>query len=110
MTSRFLLLSLLCRLALPAAQADAPKVSYNRDIRPILAEHCFKCHGQDSGARKSKLRLDVRDDALRGGESGDPGLTPGKPEDSALIARVLTHDQDDLMPPPKEKNALKPAE
>ena len=102
-------------LALPVldigtARAAEAAVSYNRDIRPILADHCFTCHGRDPGARKSKLRLDVREDALRGGESGDAALVPGKPEESEFLKRLLTHDPDEVMPPPKAKNPVKPAE
>jgi len=110
MTPRFLLSGLLAALAAPTVFADGPKVSYNRDIRPIFADHCFTCHGPDAAARKSKLRLDIREQALKGGESGDPALLPGQPEASALIARVLSHDPDEVMPPPKAKNPLKPAE
>ncbi len=93
-----------------SAQAAPEKLQFNRDIRPILSEHCFTCHGQDSGARKSELRLDQREAALKGGESGDPAVTPGKPEASALVERVQSHDRDEVMPPPKAKNPLKPDE
>jgi len=103
-------LSVCFTFAAPALFAAETKLAYNRDIRPILADHCFTCHGADAGARKSKLRLDVREDALRGGESGDLALTPGKPETSELLKRVLSHDADEVMPPPKSKNPLKPAE
>jgi hypothetical protein len=83
----------------PPAWADA--LRFNRDIRPILADNCFNCHGFDSGSRKGGLRLDQRDAALRGGKSGEPALVPGQPDASALLKRILTHDEDDLMPPPK---------
>ena len=89
---------------------DAAGVDYSRDIQPLLAEHCFHCHGQDEGARKGKLRLDLRDAALRGGKSGEPAITPGKPEGSALLARVFSQDSDEVMPPPKENKPLKPAD
>src|SRR6187397_676494 len=57
--------------------ADA-KIEFNRDIRPILSDNCFTCHGQDNGARKAKLRLDDREHALLGGKSEAPGIVPGK--------------------------------
>src|SRR4051794_26069187 len=67
------------------AQADASptrpadRVDFNRDVRPILSGSCFKCHGVDDAARKAKLRLDVRESALKGGKSGESAITPGKP-------------------------------
>jgi hypothetical protein len=85
-------------------------VSYRRDVQPILADHCFHCHGQDAETREGGLRLDIRAAALSGGESDGPAIVPGKPEASALIQRLLTHDQGDLMPPPKAKNPVSPAE
>ena len=93
-----------------AAFSAEEKVQFNRDIRPILSEHCFTCHGQDSGARKSELRLDQREAALHGGESGDPAIVAGKPDDSEVMKRVVSTDRDEVMPPPKAKNPLKPAE
>ncbi len=90
--------------------AAAAPLSFNRDIRPILSDHCFACHGQDAASRKGELRLDARDSALKGGESGEPALVPGQPEKSALLARVVSHDRDEVMPPPKEKNPVNPEE
>jgi hypothetical protein len=82
-----------------SARAAGPE--YNRDIRPILAENCFACHGPDSAARKAKLRLDVRDEAVKAG-----AIVPGKPDESEAVRRVLTEDGDELMPPPKTKKTL----
>ena len=100
----------------PAASADrsaAPalpdKVGYNRDVRPILSENCFYCHGPDKNRRKAKLRLDERDAALAGGKSGDPAIVPGHPEQSALVERVMTTDDDDLMPPSDSHKKLSAA-
>src|SRR3954449_5172815 len=57
-------------------------VDFQRDVRPILAEHCTKCHGVDAATRKSKLRLDQRAAAMAGGRSGDAAIVPGHPERS----------------------------
>ncbi len=76
------------------AQADeAPQ--YNRDIRPILAENCFRCHGPDSAARKAELRLDQREAAIKAN-----AFKPGKPEESELVRRVFSGDAEEVMPPP----------
>src|SRR5205807_1405857 len=90
---------LLCP-ALPAA--DAPTPTYNRDIRPILAENCFVCHGPDAGARKAGLRLDRRDAAVKKG-----AIVPGDPDKSELIHRVFWDDEPSkVMPPPRTKKTL----
>jgi hypothetical protein len=77
-----------------ATAADAPKLEYNRDIRPILAENCFACHGPDSAARKADLRLDRREAAI---ESG--AIVSREPESSELIARINARDPEEVMPP-----------
>jgi hypothetical protein len=86
----------------PAVKA----ISFNRDIRPILSEHCFNCHGMDEKNRKAGLRLDERGAALRGGKSDGPAIVPGKPNESALVKRITSHADDSLMPPPRVKNPL----
>lgn len=99
--------------AAPAAAAPAPAfkfagkrtVFYNRDIRPILAEHCFACHGPDSAARKASLRLDRFEDATAPRDGG-AAIVPGKLDKSLLTARILTKDLDDVMPPPSTKKQL----
>ena len=91
------LLALLPATALHAAAAAAT-LDYNRDVRPILAENCFHCHGQDPAKRKAKLRLDERDSAVAV-RKGRAAIVPGKPTSSELIARITTSDADDLMPP-----------
>ena len=82
-----------------AVRAELPKaaapVAFNRDIRPILIETCFRCHGPDSAARKADLRLDRREAAIKAG-----AIVPGKPEDSELIRRVFSDDKAEVMPPP----------
>jgi hypothetical protein len=96
---RLLLVALL--ISVGAAQTQAAPVRYNRDIRPVLSENCFACHGPDKGNRKAGLRLDVREEAIKPAESGETALVPGTPEKSALIARIESRDNDELMPPPK---------
>ncbi|MDP4775171.1 MAG: PSD1 and planctomycete cytochrome C domain-containing protein [Opitutales bacterium] len=88
------LLCALLALALPAAGAEP--VRFGRDVLPILSDNCFSCHGQDESHRKAKLRLDLREDAL-----AKEAFVPGKPEVSALIERIITTDDDELMPPPE---------
>lgn len=88
--------------------AEAP--SYTREIRPILAEHCFACHGQDDKARKGDLRLDLRNIALVGGKSGRPAVQPGNAAGSELMARITSHDPDVRMPPPDAKKPVTDAE
>ncbi|HEY3902060.1 MAG TPA: PSD1 and planctomycete cytochrome C domain-containing protein [Chthoniobacter sp.] len=75
---------------------------FNRDIRPILSDKCFYCHGPDEKKREAKLRLDVAESAYAEHDSGR-AIVPGKPEDSELLNRILSHDKDDMMPPPKAK-------
>jgi hypothetical protein len=80
-------------IALPSSVTAEP-VQFNRDIRPILAEHCFNCHGPDRRAREGDLRLDVREAAV------EAAIEPGDPAASELIARITSGDADERMPPP----------
>lgn len=81
-------------LNLIANAGASAKLEFNRDIRPILSDHCFRCHGPDKSHRKAKLRLDLRDAALE-----REAFVPGKPEESEIIRRINATDPDDLMPP-----------
>ena len=92
----------LC-LAFPTAGAE--KISYNRDVRPILSDNCFHCHGPDQNTRKGKFRLDVREDAIAKG-----AIIPGKPKESELITRIFGLHQAELMPPPEAHKTLTPAQ
>ncbi len=94
-------LAAACILA-PTLRADeAPAPTYNRDIRPILAENCFACHGPDAGARKSGLRLDQRDAAVKKG-----AIVPGNLDKSELIHRIYWDEPAKVMPPPRTMKTL----
>jgi hypothetical protein len=80
-------------------------IEYDRDIRPILSDNCYQCHGPDEKARKAKLRLDMKESAFRV-EDGVAIIKPGKSAESALFRRITTQDLDDLMPPPKSNHKL----
>ncbi|CAN5383614.1 DUF1553 domain-containing protein [soil metagenome] len=83
-----------------SAGLAGPPISFNRDVRPILADHCFACHGPDKNARKADLRLDVEEDA-RADRGGYRAITPGKVSESELISRINSHDPAQRMPPAK---------
>ena len=91
--------------AVTLSRAAEPQVQFNRDIRPILSDNCFKCHGPDKNVRKAKLRLDLSEEAYRTRDEITP-IVPGKPSDSEVVRRILTTDPDDLMPPPKSGKRL----
>ncbi len=76
-------------------------IDFNRDIRPILSDNCYYCHGPDEENNKGDLRLDRRDDAIEMG-----AIVPGDVEKSELIYRIITDDSDDLMPPEKSHKTL----
>jgi hypothetical protein len=94
-------------LCLPVARAA---VDFTREVQPILAEHCFHCHGFDEKDRQGGLRLDVRDAALKGGKSEIRAVVPGDPEASELIQRILSPHADEVMPPPDENKPLTAAQ
>ena len=84
-----------------ATLAADPKLDFNRDVRPILSENCFQCHGPDERKRKSGLRLDQKDQVFKAAKSGAIPIVPGNPGQSELIKRVLSSDDDEHMPPKK---------
>ena len=93
------------------AAADATKpaapaaVSFNRDIRPLLSDNCFHCHGPDANHRQADLRLDIRDAAFEFG-----AIVPGEPADSLLVERLHETDPELVMPPPESHKKLSPAQ
>ena len=88
----------------------APPVDFQRQVQPILAEHCTLCHGVDSDVRKAGLRIDVRVDALAGGESGNAAIVPGRPDDSEMIRRITSLDPETVMPPKDHNKPLSEAQ
>jgi hypothetical protein len=101
-------LVLTCTLVGPAKAAG--KVDFARDVRPILANNCFACHGPDPKPRKAGLRLDLRTEAVKPARSGAAPVVPGQASASELVKRILTADPGEVMPPPKTKKTLQPAE
>src|SRR5882672_2623476 len=92
-------------LAVLPAGAATNEIQFNRDIRPILSENCFVCHGHDKNNRKAKLRLDDRDVALE-----REAIVPGKPDQSKLVQHIFSTDPDEIMPPPKTRKTLTAAQ
>lgn len=93
-----------------AAQAAAAPIDFNRDIRPILSEHCYTCHGPDEGKRKAGLRLDVKEEAFKALKSGRRAVVAGDAKASSLVERVESKDPDEVMPPPQGGKPLAPAQ
>ena len=99
-------LALAVSLIVGAADAHATgseRISFNRDIRPILSENCFACHGPDSATRQAGLRLDNFDQATAELDSGGRAIVPENPAISELLARIVSDDPDAVMPPPETK-------
>jgi hypothetical protein len=91
--------AMVCLLS--ASGVSAATVSFNRDIRPILSDNCFYCHGPDASHRQADLRLDIRDDAMAAG-----AIVPGKPAESTIVSRINSTDSSELMPPPESHKKL----
>ncbi len=86
-----------------AANGAERKVSFRREVLPILSDACFRCHGPDEPKREAKLRLDTKEGIFRTSE-GVTVVRPGKPDESALVQRILSRDHEKVMPP---KNAVR---
>jgi mono/diheme cytochrome c family protein len=93
-----------------AGAADPGRVSYAREVLPVLADHCFACHGFDAAKRKAGLRLDVVEGATARLESGVSAIVPGRPGESELIARIVSEDTEEAMPPAEKGQALTAAQ
>jgi len=100
--TKTLLFTALTTISLRAAELPVPaKIEFNRDVQPILSDNCFYCHGNDPKHREADLRLDIRDEAVKA-----EAFIPGKAAKSELVSRILTSDEDDLMPPPDSHKKL----
>lgn len=88
------------------AQSAPGKVQYARDVLPILSTHCFTCHGPDSKLQKAGLRLDLFETAVKKLKTGNHAIVPGKVKESELIARIVSADDSDRMPPASTKKSL----
>ena len=114
--------SLVCGLVLPAAAAEKEKkaapdisklppaakqqVDFGKDIKPLLEKSCVKCHSGEKP--KSKYRLDTRENAIKGGESGDAAIVPGKSEKSPMVHYVSDLVEDMEMPPTEKRDKFPP--
>lgn len=85
------------------SQAQEAEPDYNREVRPILSDKCFGCHGPDQRNNKAGLRLDTRESAILPNKHGQAALVPGRPAESGMLQRVLSTDPDEVMPPPESK-------
>src|SRR5687767_10887416 len=89
----------LALLLPPAVAADRP-IDFGRDVRPLLSDKCFFCHGPDPAHREADLRLDTRD-GLFADRGGYAAVLPGKPDESELVTRITSDDESYRMPPPE---------
>lgn len=104
-TRMFALITLSMAVHLQAANA----VNFDRDVRPILSDNCFQCHGPDEAQREAGIRLDTKDGALAAIDNGEV-VAPGNPGDSLLFQRIISNDPDYRMPPPEAKKTLETTE
>jgi hypothetical protein len=94
----------------PPTRAAGGRVDFTREIRPLLSDRCFRCHGPDASRRKAELRLDVREGAFKKLPAGWAIVKPGDPAKSELIRRITTSDVEDMMPPGDSHLSLSEAE
>ncbi|HUS35561.1 MAG TPA: PSD1 and planctomycete cytochrome C domain-containing protein [Verrucomicrobiae bacterium] len=100
----------LCFVGARVVCSAAQAIDFNRDIRPIISDNCVACHGPDKEKRKAGLRLDEEASSRAELKSGNHAIVPGKLEESALVARITTTDEDDVMPPLKSNKKLTAAQ
>ncbi|MSU76866.1 MAG: DUF1553 domain-containing protein [Gemmataceae bacterium] len=100
------ILTAISLATLPGLAFAQSSVEFNRDIRPILTDACFKCHGP--AAKKGGFRLDLREDALKPAKSGARPIVEGKPGESEIVKRIFSKEPSDVMPPPSAHRTLKP--
>lgn len=107
--TRVLIASVVLTIIAFSGAAESASLSYNRDIRPIFSETCFKCHGPDEEAREGELRLDIREEAMRN-LGGYFAIDPGNAEESEVVLRIFSDDPEERMPPPESGIVLKAEE
>src|SRR5580765_8050979 len=90
-------------------QSVTEPVDFSSQIRPLISSKCFSCHGPDESSRKAKLRLDLRDEAIKD-HKGTRAIVPGEAASSELVRRITATDPDDIMPPPKTGRTLSAVE
>ncbi len=111
-TRKLLLVAVIVMSAVAAlisnrqASAQSSPISFNRDIRPIFSDTCFRCHGPDKNARKAGLRLDIREEAIKKSRSGITPIIPGKPDESEIVRRIFSRDKSEMMPPEEAHKTL----
>ena len=93
-------IALIAFAVLTATVAQAAEVDFVRDVRPILQQHCYACHGEEK--QKNGLRLDIKSEAFKGGDGYGPSVVPGEVEESPLLEMVQSEDEDLRMPPEGE--------
>lgn len=105
---QFLLIAASCFAVASSVKAESSEsLSFNRDVRPILADNCFQCHGPDAATREAGLRIDLREEALLGVE-GRPAIVPGKPGESEVFRRITAPEPAERMPPREIGKVLAP--
>ncbi|MBM3845037.1 MAG: DUF1553 domain-containing protein [Verrucomicrobia bacterium] len=100
------LVGFLIAVSSPAETSPRTKIDFNRDVRPILADNCFACHGPDKAKRKAGLRLDLRADATATLDSGGRAVVPGDPAASLILKLTAAENEEDRMPPKKTGKRL----
>ncbi len=103
---RLLARAIVCLTLSSRMVAADPPLSFNRDIRPVLSDKCFACHGFDPKTREGGLRLDTPEGAFATNKKGKAAIVPGDPENSMVWQRILSADPDEMMPPPESHKQL----
>jgi Protein of unknown function (DUF1553)/Protein of unknown function (DUF1549)/Planctomycete cytochrome C len=108
--SRFAAIALSAGLCSTFSSSAARKLDFNSDIRPLLSDRCFACHGPDAKKVKGNLRLDQPESATKAAKSGKIAVVSGQPSESELVRRILSSDPEELMPPPETHKPLTAAD
>ena len=106
---RVIFIFLGCLMLASIAAQGEDRVDFNRQIRPLLSNRCFACHGPDENARKADLRLDTPE-GTRADLGGYAAVIPGDAQKSELFLRISSTDEEEVMPPPKKGEPLSPEE